>query len=123
MQSSRRLEREAGRNVEVMWLTGRLVPDHETIAEFRKNNGSAIRRVCARFVMLCRALAEAMEIVGLSRKEFDKADVFNRRKHFFDGLAPTKEMESYTYMVEPWQLMGADQTDTRAVAAALLVRR
>ena len=56
VQSSRRLEREAGRNVEVMWLTGRLVPDHKTIADFRKDNGGAIRRVCARFIMLCRRL-------------------------------------------------------------------
>ena len=56
VQSSRRLEREAGRNVEVMWLTGRLVPDHKTIADFRKDNGKAIRKVCARFVALCRQL-------------------------------------------------------------------
>ena len=51
-----RLEREAGRNVEVMWLTGRLVTDHKTIADFRKDNGQAIRKVRARFIMLCRAL-------------------------------------------------------------------
>jgi transposase len=56
VQSSRRLEREAGRNVEVMWLTGRLVPDHKTIANFRKDNGAAIRKVCAQFVGLCRQL-------------------------------------------------------------------
>ena len=56
VQSSRRLEREAGRNVEVMWLTSRLAPDHKTIADFRKDNGSAIRKVCARFVALCREL-------------------------------------------------------------------
>ena len=56
VQSSRRLEREAGRNVEVMWLTGRLVPDHKTIADFRKDNGPAIRKVCSRFVALCRQL-------------------------------------------------------------------
>jgi transposase len=56
VQSSRRLEREAGRNVEVMWLVGRLVPDHKTIADFRKDNGGAIRKVCARFVALCRQL-------------------------------------------------------------------
>src|SRR5881394_2330531 len=56
VQSSRRLEREAARNVEVMWLTGRLVPDHKTIADFRKDNGTAIGRVCARFIVLCRAL-------------------------------------------------------------------
>ena len=56
VQSSRRLEREAGRNVEAMWLTGRLAPDHKTIADFRKDNGAAIRKVCARFVALCREL-------------------------------------------------------------------
>ncbi len=56
VQSSRRLEREAGRNVEVMWLTGRLVPDHKTIADFRKDNGPAIRKVCAQFISLCRQL-------------------------------------------------------------------
>src|ERR1700731_4295875 len=56
VQSSRRLEREAGHNVEVMWLSGRLVPDHKTIADFRKDNGTAIRKVCARFVALCREI-------------------------------------------------------------------
>ena len=56
VQSSRRLEREAGRNVEVMWLCGRLAPDHKTIADFRKENGTAIRKVCAQFVTLCRQL-------------------------------------------------------------------
>ena len=56
VQSSRRLEREALRNVEVMWLTGRLAPDHKTIADFRKDNGGAIRQVCARFIELCRAM-------------------------------------------------------------------
>src|SRR5690348_3953295 len=53
VQSSRRLEREAARNVEVMWLTCRLVPDHKTIAEFRKETGPAIKRVCAQFIELC----------------------------------------------------------------------
>lgn len=56
VQSSRRLEREAGRNMEVIWLTGRLIPDHKTIADFRKDNGPAIRKVCARFVALCREI-------------------------------------------------------------------
>jgi transposase len=56
VQSSRRLEREAGRNVEVMWLCGRLVPDHKTIADFRKDNGQAIGKVCAQFVAVCRRL-------------------------------------------------------------------
>jgi transposase len=56
VQSSRRLEREAGRNVEVMWLTCRLVPDHKTIADFRKDNGSAIKQVCVQFIELCRQM-------------------------------------------------------------------
>src|SRR5437016_12021894 len=56
VQSSRRLEREAGRNVEVTWLLGRLAPDHKTIADFRKDNGLALRKVCARFVELCREM-------------------------------------------------------------------
>jgi transposase len=56
VSSSRRLEREAQRNVELMWLTGRLAPDFKTIADFRKDNGEAIRLVCREFVMLCRKL-------------------------------------------------------------------
>src|SRR5947208_10766813 len=56
VQSSRRLEREAQRNIELMWLTGRLAPDFKTIADFRKDNGAAIRAVCSQFVVLCRQL-------------------------------------------------------------------
>ena len=54
VQSSRRLEREAGRNVEVMWLTGKLAPDFKTIADFRRDNGEAVRATCKQFVILCR---------------------------------------------------------------------
>jgi len=54
VQSSRRLERECGRNLELIWLTGRLKPDFKTIADFRKDNGPAIRKVCQQFVALCR---------------------------------------------------------------------
>jgi transposase len=56
VQSSRRLEREAGRNIELMWLTGRLAPDFKTIADFRRDNGPAIRAVRSQFVALCRRL-------------------------------------------------------------------
>jgi transposase len=56
IQSSRRLERETQRNVELIWLTGRLSPDFKTIADFRRDNGKAIRRVCRQFVVLCRSL-------------------------------------------------------------------
>lgn len=54
IQSSRRLEREAQRNLELMWSTRRLAPDFKTVADFRKNNGKAIRSVCRQFVVLCR---------------------------------------------------------------------
>jgi transposase len=56
VQSSRRLEREAGRNVELMWLTGKLAPDFKTIADFRRNHGAAIQAACRRFVLVCRSL-------------------------------------------------------------------
>jgi len=56
IQSSRRLEREAQRNVELMWLTQRLTPDFKTIANFRKDNGKAIRAVCRQFIVLCQQL-------------------------------------------------------------------
>src|SRR6202000_1523889 len=61
VQASRRLEREAGRNVEVMWLLGRLAPDHKTIADFRKDNGLALSKVCARFVELSREVGRRRE--------------------------------------------------------------
>jgi transposase len=54
--SSRGLEPEAGRDAEVMWLTGKLVPRHETIDDFRRDNGPAIRKTCARLVKLCRRI-------------------------------------------------------------------
>jgi transposase len=81
VQSSRRLEREAGRNVEVLWLTGRLVPDHKTIADFRKDNGSAIRKVCARFVVLCRELGLlTLASVAIDGSKFKAVN--NRDKNF-----------------------------------------
>ena len=81
VQSSRRLEREAGRNVEVMWLTGRLVPDHKTIADFRKNNGPAIRKVCAQFVTLCRRLGLLAEAsVAIDGSKFKAVN--NRDRNF-----------------------------------------
>lgn len=56
IQSSRRLEREANRNIELMWLTGKLAPDFKTIADFRKDNGPSIQKACAQFIILCRSL-------------------------------------------------------------------
>jgi transposase len=81
VQSSRRLEREAGRNVEVMWLCGRLVPDHKTIADFRKDNGRAIRKVCAQFVALCRQLGLlAKASVAIDGSKFKAVN--NRDRNF-----------------------------------------
>ena len=70
VQSSRRLEQEAHRNVELMWLTGRLTPDCKTIADFRKNNGQAIRLVCREFILLFKKLdlfAEAFVAIDSSK--------------------------------------------------------
>jgi transposase len=81
VQSSRRLEREAGRNVEVLWLTGRLAPDHKTIAAFRKDNGPAIRRVCREFVVLCRRLGLFAEaFVAIDSSKFKAVN--NRDRNF-----------------------------------------
>jgi transposase len=81
VQSSRRLEREAGRNVEVMWLLGRLVPDHKTIADFRKDNGAALRKVCARFVEVCRQMGLlATTTVAIDGSKFKAVN--NRDKNF-----------------------------------------
>src|ERR1700760_303336 len=81
VQSSRRLEREAGRNVEVMWLTGRLMPDHKTIADFRKENGGAIRKVRGRFVSLCRMMVLLTQAsVAIDGSKFKAVN--NRDKNF-----------------------------------------
>jgi transposase len=81
VQSSRRLEREASRNVEVIWLLGRLAPDHKTIADFRKDNGRAIRQVCARFVELCRLMGLLRQAsVAIDGSKFKAVN--NRDKNF-----------------------------------------
>jgi hypothetical protein len=81
VQSSRRLEREAGRNVEVIWLTQRLSPDHKTIADFRKDNGPAIRKVCSQFVVLCRKMGLFTEaIVSIDGSKFKAVN--NRDRNF-----------------------------------------
>ncbi|MCS3500759.1 transposase [Bradyrhizobium japonicum] len=81
VQSSRRLEREAGRNVEVMWLLGWLAPDHKTIADFRKDNGLALRKVCARFVELCRDMGLlATASVAIDGSKFKAVN--NRDRNF-----------------------------------------
>jgi transposase len=85
VHSSRRLERECGRNLELIWLTGRLKPDFKTIADFRKDNGPAIRKVCQQFVALCRNIdlldAEIVAIDGSKFKAVNaKARNYTREK-------------------------------------------
>ena len=98
IQSSRRLEREAGRNVELMWLVGRLAPDFKTIADFRKNNGEAIRLVCREFVMLCRKLnlfsdafvaidGSKFRAVNNRNRNFSKAKVKARLQQIDESIA------------------------------------
>jgi transposase len=98
VQSSRRLEREAGRNLEVMWLLGRLAPDFKTIADFRKDNGPAIKKVCAQFVELCRQMGllakpsvaidgSKFKAVNNRDKNFTQAKVERRRKQLEESVA------------------------------------
>src|SRR3984885_320777 len=99
VQSSRRLEREAGRNVEVMWLTGRLAPDHKTIADFRKDSGGAIKQVCVQFVELCRRMGllatasvaidgSKFKAVNTRDKNFTRNKVERRRAQLEKSVAP-----------------------------------
>src|SRR5712672_1758929 len=92
VQSSRRLEREAGRNVEVMWLTGRRVPDHKTIADFRKDNGRAIRQVCTRFVVLCRRMGLlAQASVAIDGSKFKAVN--SRDNNFTQGKIQRRQKQ------------------------------
>src|SRR6202051_2644299 len=84
IRPSRRLERETQRNVELMWLTGRLMPDFKTIANFRKDNGKAIRRVCRQFIVLCRELnLFSQALVAIDGSKFKAVN--NRDKNFTAG--------------------------------------
>ena len=99
VQSSRRLEREAARNVEVMWLTGRLVPDHKTIADFRKDNGTAIRKVCACFIALCRMIGllthPSVAIDGSKFKAVNNRDKNFTRAKMERRMAQIEESRRY----------------------------
>jgi len=98
IQSSRRLERETARNVELMWLTGRLTPDFKTIADFRKDNGPAIRSACRQFVALCRSLnlfAHAMVAIDGSRFK-----AVNSRDRSFSRGSLGRRMEQVEASIE-----------------------
>ncbi len=122
VQSSRRLEREAGRNVEVMWLTGRLAPDHKTIADFRKDNGAAIRKVCSQFVSLCRRLdlfAEACVAIDGSRFK-----AVNARDRNFTRAKMKRRMEQIEESVARYlhQLDSADRQEPSLARTTRTVR-
>ena len=98
IQSSRRLEREAQRNLELIWLTGRLAPDFKTIADFRKDNGSAITAVCSHFVALCRKMkvfshaivaidGSKLKAVNSRDRNFTAGKIKARRKQLDESVA------------------------------------
>jgi transposase len=96
--SSRRLERECQRNIEMIWLTGQLAPDFKTIADFRKDNGKAIREVCREFVALCRKLdllsaasvaidGSKFKAVNARDKNFTEAKMKRRLERIDESIA------------------------------------
>jgi transposase len=130
VQSSRRLEREAGRNVEVMWLLGRLVPDHKTIADFRKDNGPALRKVCARFVELCREMGllttasiaidgSKFKAVNNRDKNFTRAKVERRRAQLEESVARYLSQLDTADRQEPTEALEAKATRLKEKLANL----
>ena len=117
VQSSRRLEREAGRNVEVMWLTGRLAPDHKTIADFRKDNGPAISKVCSQFVELCRRIGLlSVASVTIDGSKFEAVN--NRDKNFTKAkMARLKVLEGEMLESSDEQISLTDP-DVRSMATS-----
>jgi transposase len=111
IQSSRRLEREAGRNVELMWLLGRLAPDFKTIADFRKDNGKGIKNTCRAFIDLCRQLNMFSDaIVAIDGSKFkavnSKENNYTPKKLQFHIARVEKHIDDYLQ-----QLHAADQKD------------
>ena len=130
VQSRRRLEHEAGRNVEMMWLLSRLAPDHKTIADFRKDNGRAIRRVCARFVELCREmglLAKASVAIDGSKfkavnnrdRNFTRAKVERRRTQLEESVARYLSQLDTADRQEPSEALAAKTTRLKEKLAKL----
>jgi transposase len=115
IQSSRRLEREAQRNVELMWLTGRLAPDFKTIARFRKDNGKAIRSVCRQFVVLCQRLdlfADALVAIDGS-----KFKAVNHRERNFTSAKLERRMRDIESSIARY-LAAMDTADRQEPAIA-----
>jgi len=110
VQSSRRLERESRRNIELMWLTGRLAPDFKTIADFRKNNGEAIRLVCREFVMLCKKLKLlSAKLVAIDGSKFKAV---NSRDRNFTRAKMKRRLEKVEADIDRY-LTELDEADAR----------
>jgi len=115
IQSTRRLEREAQRNVELMWLTGRLVPDFKTIANFRKDNGKALRAVCRQFVVLCQQLGLFSEaLVAIDGSKFKAV---NNRDRNFTSAKLQRRMEEIESSINGY-LAALDTADRQEPAVA-----
>lgn len=122
VQSSRRLEREAQRNIELMWLTGRLAPDFKTIADFRKDNGAAIRKVCREFVVLCRRLdLFSQALVAIDGSKFKAV---NNRDRNYTRAKVQRRLEQIEASVARYlsELDSADRQGTAHVAEARTMR-
>jgi transposase len=120
VQSSRRLERETLRNVEVMWLSGRLSPDHKTIADFRKDNGLAIRKVCTRFVELCRKIGLlAVASVAIDGSKFKAVN--NRDRNFTKAKMQRRKDRIATSVTR--YLEQLDRTDRQDPSPAMEARK
>jgi len=120
VQSSRRLEREAQRDIELMWLTGRLAPDFKSIADFRKDNGEAIRLVCREFVMLCRKLNLLSDkLVAIDGSKFKAV---NSRDKNFTRAKMKRRLEAVESSIERYltELAEADQNEPAADDAKTL---
>jgi transposase len=125
LQSSRRLERESHRNVELIWLTGRLMPDFKTIADFRKDNRQAIRRVCTEFVGVCRELelfsATLVAIDGSKFKAVNSRDKNFTRKSVKCRLQKTQaNIDRYLAKLDA---VDREEPEIREVTAAELQRK
>ena len=115
IQSSRRLEREAQRNVELMWLTGRLMPDFKTIANFRKDNGKAICGVCKQFVVLCQQFGLFSEaLVAIDGSKFKAV---NNRDRNFTSAKLQRRMEEIESSIKRY-LAALDTADRQEPAVA-----
>jgi len=115
IQSGRRLEAEAQRNVELMWLTGRLKPDFKTIANFRKDNGKAIRGVCRQFVVLCRQLGLLSE--ALVAVDGSKFKAVNNRDRNFTSAKLQRRMQEIEASIDRY-LAALDTADRQESSVA-----